>query len=129
MTSTTELATSGSGSGTILKADKRGRILTSAQQREQMMMEYDRSGMSTAEFAKCHGLKYTTLSGWLQRRRQAGGASQDKEAKGIQWVEAVVSRPQGGGGVIMHLPGGVRMEVRDAAVAVAMLKGLGVKVC
>ncbi|MDD2707989.1 MAG: hypothetical protein PHV34_08270, partial [Verrucomicrobiae bacterium] len=75
MTSTTELATSGLGSETILKADKRGRVRFTIQQREDLLSQYDQSGISAAAFAKCSGLKYTTLCGWLHRRLSvsAGG--------------------------------------------------------
>jgi len=39
-----------------------------AAHRAQLLAAFDRSGLSATEFARQHGVHYTTLSGWRQRR-------------------------------------------------------------
>jgi transposase-like protein len=41
---------------------------TRADQRAQLLVAFDRSGLSAAAFARQHGLNYTTFCGWRQRR-------------------------------------------------------------
>ncbi|HEV2327272.1 MAG TPA: helix-turn-helix domain-containing protein, partial [Verrucomicrobiae bacterium] len=38
-----------------------------AARREQLLDEFERSGLSAAEFARQHGLTYTTFCGWRKR--------------------------------------------------------------
>jgi transposase-like protein len=44
---------------------------TDATQRAQLLAAFDRSGLSATEFARQHGVHYTTFSGWRQRRDRA----------------------------------------------------------
>jgi len=44
---------------------------TSRKRREQLLVAFDRSGLSAAAFARRHGLHYTTFCGWRQRRSKA----------------------------------------------------------
>jgi transposase-like protein len=44
---------------------------TDAAQRAQLLAAFDRSRLSAADFARQHGVDYTTFSGWRQRRDQA----------------------------------------------------------
>lgn len=39
--------------------------------RAQLLAAFDRSGLSAATFARQHGLDYTSLCGWRQRRAAA----------------------------------------------------------
>jgi DNA-binding transcriptional regulator YiaG len=57
----------------ILKVDEVGRVQTPAEKREAMLVEYDRSGMTGAQFARFVGVRYATLMYWLQRRRKETG--------------------------------------------------------
>jgi transposase-like protein len=45
--------------------DRRGRILRSAEDRRELIERYKASGLSKAEFCGRHGLKLTTLYGWM----------------------------------------------------------------
>lgn len=54
--------------GEILKRDTKGRIRTPLARREQLLDEFERSGLSGAEFAALTGLKYQTFAGWVQQR-------------------------------------------------------------
>ena len=41
---------------------------TDAARRTQLLAAFDRSGLSAADFARQHGVHYTTFCGWRQRR-------------------------------------------------------------
>jgi transposase-like protein len=43
---------------------------TDAAQRAQVLAAFDRSGLSAVDFARQHGIHYTTLCAWRQRRDQ-----------------------------------------------------------
>jgi transposase-like protein len=47
---------------------------TDAALRAQLLAAFDRSGLSAADFARQHGVHYTTFSGWRQRRDRAKGS-------------------------------------------------------
>ncbi len=130
-----------SGEDQILKVDTRGRVRVSRQRRGELLAEYDRSSMSAAAFAEWAGIKYPTFAWWLQERRRDqrshGGA--EEGGKTLSWVEAVVDNggdgsrdPRAGQrselGLVIALPGGVRMEVGDrvgAELAAEVLRQLG----
>jgi len=43
---------------------------TDAAQRAQILIDFDRSGLSAADFTRRRGLRLTTFYGWLRRRDQ-----------------------------------------------------------
>jgi transposase-like protein len=45
---------------------------TDAAQRARLLAEFERSGLSAADFARQQGLNYTTFCGWRQRRDKTG---------------------------------------------------------
>ena len=118
----------------VLPVDTRGRVRVSAQRREALLGQFDKSGMTGKRFAAWAGIKYQTLCGWLQRRRKAGGQQPTAaEPMSLQWMEAVVegSNTQvaapGRGVLVVHLRGGARMEIGDglsAALAAELLRNL-----
>jgi transposase-like protein len=61
----------------ILKVDEVGRVRTPPEKREAMLAEYERSGMTGAQFARFVGVRYSTLMYWLQKRRQQAGQSEE----------------------------------------------------
>jgi len=109
--------------------DSRGRVRASKEQRKLILAEFERSGMSASRFAKRTGLKYSTLAGWLQRYRRTKPQAQ---ARQVRLLEAVVEPAQKTSGqnpavLVLHLPGGVRLEVADerqAALAAGLLRSL-----
>jgi len=121
----------------VLKQDVLGRVKTPKARREQLLDEFERSGLPGLKFAELAGIKYQTFATWAQkRRRQRGGyaAGQVTAAKkSVQWLEAVM-RPSPGLAVkagalllVLHLPGGVRVEISDVKeveLAVALLRAL-----
>jgi hypothetical protein len=108
----------------IIKQDARGRMRTTRERRESLLAEYDRSAMTGRKFAKWAGIKYTTFANWLQTRRKSGcrerAAPVVENATSTRWLEAVVdgSRTKEPAKaktatLIVHGPGGVRLEIRD----------------
>jgi hypothetical protein len=124
--------------GQILKRDSAGRVRTSRERRDAILNEFDQSGMSGQKFAKWAGIKYTTFANWLQqRRKQRQAPTGAKAPEEVRWVEAVVgNRPrQKSGmkpvavGLIIHGPGGVRIEIHEEKQvdwAAKLLRHLGV---
>src|SRR5665213_143688 len=95
--------------GLILKTDARGRVRTPAKRREELLEEFDRSGLSGKKFAELTGLKYQTFATGLQKRGRAGKPS-SKAADTVRWLEAVVDQAQSSGGrppmaLVLILPG------------------------
>ena len=55
---------------TIMKADRRGRLRFSPEQRAALLKAYQASGLSGPRFAALHGVKYPTLANWVQKSKQ-----------------------------------------------------------
>lgn len=135
--------------GVVLKTDVLGRVKTGAQQREAMLDEFERSGLSGTKFAAVAGVNYQTFASWVQKRRRATGAyrpeakrsSQGKSAKqaattvpALGWVEAVVEEAKHEASASMpevlrlELPSGASLHIASEAQAVLaarLLKALG----
>jgi len=79
---------------------------------EQLVAEYETSGLSQVEFCRKQGLSLATLARY--RKWQAQG----KGVPGNRWVAVEVSAARSaleggtGGGLAVALPGGRRIEVR-----------------
>jgi hypothetical protein len=122
----------------IFKTDVIGRLRTPLVRREQLLDEFEKSGLSGQEFAKLAGIKYSTFATWVQKRRRARGAyprvkAPVKALNQVRWLEAVVGEPGTGQSkpLALELPGGVKVQIEDArpaAVAAALLRAL-VKPC
>jgi hypothetical protein len=117
----------------ILKSDELGRIRTPVTRRQSLIQEFERSGLSGAKFAALSGIKYSTFASWLQKhRRQAGVAAAVKPADSMRWLEAVVEQAQRPGtqdltGLVLELPGGVRMQISatsQVVLAAALVRAL-----
>jgi hypothetical protein len=120
----------------ILKVDTAGRVWTPREQREAALDEFERSGMPASKFAERIGVKYSTFATWAHQRRKergCGDAVQGRrgEPAALKWVEAV---PEEAGAspaaraLMVHLPGGARMEIADGpqvAIAAGLLRALG----
>lgn len=121
----------------LLKSDTIGRVFTPPARREQLLDEFERSGLSGAKFAALAGIKYPTFAAWAQTRRQQRG--QDPHAKvpkdpaaSMRWLEAVLDQAQGqtaGAATTLRvrLPGGAQLEISQATqipLAVALLAAL-----
>ena len=104
----------------VLKSDGLGRMQTPAVRREQILDEFERSGLSGKKFAVMVGVKYPTLAMWAsKRRRERGLPPRVKRSKTLRLLEAVVEASGGDRKpLVLELPGGARMEIQDAGQAV-----------
>lgn len=118
----------------ILPTDSRGRVRVSRERREQLLDEFERSGLSGSQFAKTVGLKYTTFAFWRQQRQNRkpalAGPHPPKKAAAVEWLETVIDKAQGAPAasaslVVVRLPSGAAMELANASqagVAAALLR-------
>jgi len=92
--------------------DTKGRLRVSQAQRRDILAALTRSGESLPRFAARTGLKYSTLARWVQhdRRRQPPGRK-----PAVRLLEAVVRPPAPAPALLVHLPGGARVELRAAS--------------
>lgn len=114
----------------VLKQDVRGRVRVSRERRESLLDEFERGGMSGAQFARLAGIKYSTFAAWVHQRRKARAEQGAEAAAGeeagsaapggaIQWFEAVVGAPGQArigtemAGLRIDLPGGSRVVVES----------------
>ena len=110
----------------ILPADSKGRVRVSRQRREQILDEFERSGMTGAQFARAVGLKYQTFAFWRQERQKRKPALEaqpgaDKAAT-VEWLETVIDKAHASDPVlisslIVRLPSGAAIELANASQA------------
>jgi transposase-like protein len=114
----------------VLKQDARGRVRVTAQRREALLDEFERSGASAAKFARLVGIRYSTFANWVMQRRKrrvsAGKVVKATDGEGeavakagpLRLLEAVLEGGSheegpatGSGGLVIELPGGSRLSV------------------
>ena len=107
----------GISGGELLRQDTRGRVRTSRERREALLAEFDRSGVSGAQFARLTGIKYQTFCGWVHlRRRVEGKGLPARKGKPVTWVEATVPPVAAAPAPLrVQLPGGAWMELSSSA--------------
>ena len=120
----------------MLKKDALGRVKTGVTQREMVLDQFERSGLSGPKFAAVAGIKYSTLVSWVQKRRQARALAPSGGAKGppaLGWVEAElkpsVAPAAPKSALRVRLAGGVVLEIADEAqarLAAGLLRALHV---
>jgi transposase-like protein len=122
--------------GAILVQDTLGRVRTPREKREQILDEYERSGMSGAAFAALVGVKYPTLAWWIQQRRKDRKSASLATAATLRWVEAVAEREvtaaPATGALRVQIGAAVWLEVssaEQASWAGQMLRAMGVERC
>ena len=134
MTSTTNLVPAiDATQPTLIRTDGLGRMQRTPEQRERILDEYERSGLSGPKFAALCGVKYQTFASWLARRKSRRQApskhpAQRKPATPVRWLEASV-QPAGASttGLLLQLPGGVRVQISNEhhiPLAAALVRAL-----
>jgi hypothetical protein len=127
----------------VLKRDALGRVQTRAAQRQSVLDEFGRSGLSGVKFAAVAGIKYATFASWVQRRKRERGSAGRKGAESragtggavalpaLGWVQAEVERrpiaAEPKAVLRLQLPGGAVMEVGSQAqsmLAAGLLRAL-----
>ena len=116
MTSTTCLVPAPEPAAGLIRTDALGRMRHTREQRERILDEYERSGVSGPKFAVLCGVKYQTFATWWQRRKgqRHGPARKPKgrEPARVQWLEASVAPAEvATEGLPLELPGGVRARI------------------
>ena len=123
----------------IIKSDTQGRLRTTAERREFLLAEFERSAMTGRKFAEWAGIRYSTFGNWWRARKKSQRAELPAPAAenttGTRWLEAVVEKPRlqtrgklKSGPLIVHGRGGVRLELSDERqikLAAQLLRELG----
>jgi transposase-like protein len=91
--------------------DTKGRVRTTKEQRRAILAEFERSGMSAAQFARRTGLKYSTFALWVQHHRRTKRPVRNAP---VRLLEAVLTTPTPATVLTVLLPGGARLEVCEA---------------
>jgi hypothetical protein len=106
-------------------------VRVSRERREELLDEFEQSGMTGAQFARTIGLKYQTFAFWRQQRQKRkptlANSSPQKTAT-VEWLETVIDKATVSGPgtpLVVRLPSGVAIELSHASqagVAAALLR-------
>jgi transposase-like protein len=104
------------------KSKTRMRARIDRHRREAILDEFERSGLSGFAFAKRHGIKYSTFTSWVRKRRRHGsepaGSNSAMPPAAFPLAEVVLEghspshqdwRPHPG--LRLHLPGGAWLQL------------------
>jgi transposase len=122
----------------VFKQDGLGRVRMPAARREQLLDEFERSGLNGKKFAELAGIKYQTFATWAQKRRRQREAEVTAKVpptatEKVNWLEAVVEQARdtvvkaGDSVLVLKLPGGSWVEISDVkqvSLAVALVRAL-----
>ena len=113
----------------ILKTDSRGRVRMPPQRREELLMEFERSGLSATKFAQLAGERYQTFATWVQKhkkRRPTTGMAASAAPLRFAEVAPPAATPSCRM-LCVVLPGGASIEqhkISQVGLAAALLKAL-----
>ena len=103
----------------------------SRERREELLDEFERSGMTGAQFARTIGLKYQTFAFWRQQRQKRKPAltsPSSEKTTTVEWLETVIDKANASAPVlplVVRLPSGAAIELANASqagVAAALLR-------
>jgi len=115
----------------ILPTDTGGRVRVSRERREELLDEFEQSGMTGAQFARTIGLKYQTFAFWRQQRQKRKPAlthPAPQKTATVEWLETVIDKASAsapGAALVVRLPSGAAIELANAsqaAMAAALLR-------
>lgn len=101
----------------IMKADRRGRLRYSSEQKAAIVEAYQSSGLSGPRFAALHGVNYQTLASWLQKRKQACTPASAPSPRSVSLIPAVIEglpMPGSDRRLEITLPCGARLSIESA---------------
>jgi transposase-like protein len=116
----------------MMKADRRGRLRYTPEQKQTMVDAYRASGLSAPRFAAHHGVNYQTLVTWIKKDKQSS-ASATPDSSSSRFFSLIPALIEGNGNpaadraMEMLLPGGARLSITSAdhvALAVALIRQL-----
>ena len=99
------------------------------QRREELLLEFERSGLPATKFAQLVGVRYQTFATWVQnhkKRHSTTGAAVSATPLRFAEVECAAATPPAGM-LRVVLPGGASIELRESSqvgLAVQLLKAL-----
>lgn len=114
----------------ILKADTRGRVRVSPERRQQLLDEFDRSGLSAARFTRLHQINYQTFMGWRKKRRRQQPNKRPVEAlpSKVEFREVMVGEtPESTTFLEIEIAGDIRLRISNreqAALAADFIRQL-----
>jgi transposase-like protein len=121
------------------KRDGRGRRITAARRREELVRAYHASGMTMAAFARSEGVKYPTFAHWVMKAAKASGPAAPAPAPvpgsaPIRFAElklpappAIPSSSRNAGardGIEARLPDGTVLRGNNPAELAALIRAL-----
>jgi len=77
-----------------------------AARRARLLATFERSGLSAAEFARQHGIHYTTFCGWRARRAKARPSA--------DFVQVELTSPPAPAGLLVELGTPARLRIESA---------------
>ena len=114
----------------IMKADRRGRLRYTPEQKKSMVDAYLGSGLSAPQFASLHGVNYQTLVSWVRKGKTTGTANHPRlpHPALLSLVPAEIDTGTGAGQAMEALlPGGTKLLISSPgqiALAVALIREL-----
>jgi transposase-like protein len=97
--------------------DKRGRVLRTAEERQELVAKYKSSGLSMTAYCEREGLKLATLSHWVHKSASPRKRRDAQGRKGPMKFAEVKMALSGAPAVVeVELSGGTRIRVRDAGM-------------
>jgi transposase-like protein len=111
------------------RPDRLGRVRTPRCRREELLAEYDRSGMSQAAFARRAGVRYPTFAHWVQERRRTDGGEAAPAATAPRFVELRVPAASKASAIAsaelsVTLPDGVVLRGAQPKALAALVRAL-----
>jgi Transposase. len=105
--------------------DRRGRVNWPRERREQLLDEYERSGLSQAAFARREGVRYPTFAHWVQERRRGTlPRPGQRPVVSPRFVEVGVPAAALSPELSVSLPGGLVARGADAASLATLVRAL-----
>lgn len=116
----------------ILKADRRGRLRYTPEQKKIMVEAYLASGLSAPRFATLHGVNYQTLVSWIKKGKMmdASGSARSPHPALLSLVPAEIDRSSlvcADHTMEVSLPGGCKLLITSPGqvdLAVALIRKL-----
>lgn len=126
----------------VSESGAKGRVRSTAAQREAVLEEFQRSALSRTQFAAAAGINYPTFATWLRHARpQPKAEAAETQSVGrqtklppngaVHWVEAVgaMGRTREANSAVLrvHLRGGMALEISapsQVGLAAALLRTL-----
>lgn len=116
----------------ILKADRRGRLRYTPEQRDALVKACQSSALSAPRFAALHGVKYQTLAAWLHKPNRGADPQRPRlpQPSPLLLVPAELEGPmprEAASPLEVTLPGGARLSIGSpgqAALAASLISEL-----